>query len=1022
MHRVIALMSVLSLSCLAAPEADFFVAVNGNDANPGTLAKPFAALAKARDAVRALGQPDRDVTVLIRGGGYTLEQTVFFTRPDSAAKGRTITYAAYPGETPVFSSDQPVTGWQKLTNAPDHLPEMARGKVWVADVSAILGRKAKRQDPPHGAGEPPDVRDRDRFYSLYLGDQHLPRARGKGFSPTNTTPKRRREDTVRLRFPRGTVRNWPDLAEAELRIIPYRFWIQNMLPFTSVDEEKRTAELAQPGTYTLGKNSMADRDSCFVENTLGALDKPGEWVLHAGEKRLYYWPKTARPEEGIAVPLLTEYVRIEGDIDYAGPTDQPTRGIVLKGLRFEHGDRMSWHGNTGWGLQHDWEMFDRPSALVRLRGAEDCAILDCEFTNSAHTAIRLDLHAQRNRIEGNHIHDVGGVGILLAGYGPGTKDVNRDNQIRNNYLHHTGWMHWASPAVFVWQSGHNRIAHNHLHHTPYTALVVSGRISWSTQGWGECSRTCRRDELDAALGKGFKRPGWQGREPFLHARHNVVEYNDFHNVMQITGDGNTIYVSGCGTGNTIRRNWCHDNFGGYMNAVIRNDDDQHGSIFDGNIIARSGGHGEGFINKGANTIVNNIVADLRPTHRHRSYLVLVRYDQTGAVHKGNIYYASRPGQVAISETKPNKRSPKGALLKQVDSDGNVYFSAADPDWGTKVLEHFQPQGVEKTSQPGDPLFVDAAEDDYRLKPGSPALALGIPQPMKVSECGLEEPYRTRWYGPRMRTRIEPNHGKLANDARVTIAASDPQATIRYTTDGTEPTAGSARYTGPLALADGHVVRARAFAPGKVDLVGACARFIPPPKPVVEDFEKAEIGETTPKASTSEEAPFTARVSNEQAASGKQSLKFIDGKGQKHPFNPHVFYRMRFEEGRMVGRFALRVSPTSDFYYQWRKYEGGKFLRGPGVRVSQGGKLVHDGQELMTIPVNTWVRCEVTVPLAEDNQGTFDLKLTLADGTAKTFAGLAHEPGFDRLDWVGFVSVAADECVTFVDDIEVRPVE
>ena len=54
MHRVIALMSILSLSCLAAPEADLFVAPNGDDVNPGTLAKPFATLAKARDAVRAL--------------------------------------------------------------------------------------------------------------------------------------------------------------------------------------------------------------------------------------------------------------------------------------------------------------------------------------------------------------------------------------------------------------------------------------------------------------------------------------------------------------------------------------------------------------------------------------------------------------------------------------------------------------------------------------------------------------------------------------------------------------------------------------------------------------------------------------------------------------------------------------------------------------------------------------------------------------------------------------------------------
>jgi hypothetical protein len=1015
-------MSILSLSGLAAPRADFFVATNGSDTNPGTVAKPFATLARARDAVRALGQPNRDVTVLIRGGSYRLAETVVFSRADGAAKGRTVTYAAYPGETPVFSSDQPVTGWQRLTDEPDYLPAAAHGKVWVADVSAILARKANRQDPPHGAGEPPEARDRNRFYSLYLGNQHLPRARGKGFSPTNHTAVRHRKDTTHLRFPRGALRNWPDLSEAELRIIPCSFWIQDMLPFQSVDEDARTAEMAQPGTYALGKNSMTDRDSCFAENTLAALDQPGEWVLHTSEKRLYYWPKADRPEAGVAAPILTEYIRIEGDIDYAGPKDTPTRGIVLKGLRFEHGDRMSWHGNTGWGLQHDWEMFDRPTAMVRLRGAEECAILDCEFTNSAHAGIRLDLYAQHNRIEGNHIHQVGGVGILLAGYGPGTKDVNRDNEIRNNYLHHTGWMHWAAPSLFVWQSGHNQIAHNHLHHTPYTAIVVSGRISWSTNGWGECSRTCRFDELEAVLGKGFKRPNWQGREPFLHARHNMVEYNDLHNVMQITGDGNTIYVSGCGTGNTIRRNWCHDNFGSYMNAVIRNDDDQHGSIFDGNIIARSAGHAEGFINKGANTIVNNIVADLRPTHRHRAYLVLVRYDQTGAVHKDNVYYATRPDVNAIGETKPGGRSKTGAMLKDVDSDDNIYFNTADPAWGQAVLDHFQPQGVEKDSRAVDPMFVNAAEDDYHFRPGSPALAMGIPQPMDVQECGLEKPYRRRWYGAQMRTRIEPLYGKLEEGTRITITASDPQATIRYTTDGTEPTEASPRYTGPFALTDNYVVRARAFAPGKVDLTGSCSRFIPPPQPIVQDFEQVEVGESTPGATTSEQAPFTARVTDEQAASGTHSLKFIDGEGQKYPFNPHVYYRMRFETGRMVGRFALRVGTESEFYYQWRMYEGGKFLRGPGVRINQGGKLVHEDRELMDIPVDAWARFEVTAPLGEANKGTFDLRVTLPDGTVKEFRGLPYEKGFTRLDWVGFVSVADHACVSYVDDIEVRPQE
>lgn len=1012
MCRSAALASVFALSCLAAPVADFVVAPDGNDANPGTLARPFATLARARDAVRALGQPQRDVLIWLRGGEYRLAETVVFGPADGATADHTITYAAYPGEKPVFTSGVPVTGWQPA--APAGLPTVARGKVWVADVSAILDSKAARQDPNPGLGEPPDPRDRSRFYSLYLDDEHLPRARTAGFRPAGGDAG----TLTRMPLAPHTLPDIPDLNDAELRVIPCHFWIQDILPIASIEPEALT--VAQPATYLLGRNSMEDRPACFVENALAGLDSPGEWVLHAEEKQLYYWPRSEQPEAGIVAPLLTEFIRLEGEIDYAGPADRPVRGIVLQGLSFRHGDRMSWHGGTGWGLQHDWEMFDRPSAVVRLRGAEDCAILDSEFAHTAHAAIRLDLHAQRNRIEGNQIHDVGGVGILLAGYGPGTKDVNRDNQIRNNYLHHTGWVYQASPAVFLWQSGHNLVAHNHVHHTPYAAVVVSGRISWDRQGRGECSRTCRFPELDAQLGEGFKRPDWQGREPFLHARHNVVEYNELHNVMEVTGDGNAVYVSGCGTGNTIRRNWCHDNFGEYMNAVIRNDDDQHGSVFDGNIVARSGGHGEGFINKGANTIVNNTVTDLRPVHRHRGYLVLVQYDQTGAVHHGNVYYARRPGQTAISETRPGGRSKTGSLLKDVDSDNNLYFSSADPAWGEEVLARFRPQGVELHSSPADPLFVDADHDDYRFQPNSPALALGIPQPIAVDECGLEPAYRNRWLQPRLRSRIEPDYGKLAPDARITLTADDPQAELRYTTDGSEPTASSPLYTGPLAVPDSYVIRARAFAPGKVDLTGSYARFIPPPQPIREDCEGVALGGVLPDATTNEEGAFTARVTDEQAASGTRSLKFVDGPGQKYPFNPHVYYRRQFEEGRLVGSLALRVSPESEFYYQWRQYEGGKFMRGPSVRVNQGGKLVCEDQELLAIPTDAWVRIEVTTMLGEQAPGTFDLAIALPDGTVKRFPGLPCERGFQRLDWVGFVSLAEHACTTYVDDILVQP--
>ena len=60
----LALLALLTASPLSA--AEFFVSTSGDDGQPGTLEKPFATVARARDEVRRVkGEP---VTVRLRGG------------------------------------------------------------------------------------------------------------------------------------------------------------------------------------------------------------------------------------------------------------------------------------------------------------------------------------------------------------------------------------------------------------------------------------------------------------------------------------------------------------------------------------------------------------------------------------------------------------------------------------------------------------------------------------------------------------------------------------------------------------------------------------------------------------------------------------------------------------------------------------------------------------------------------------------------------------------------------------------
>jgi len=693
----------------STPAADFVVAPDGNDANPGTRELPFATLARARDEVRSLraGSPNRDVWVLLRGGTYRVKETVVFSMQDSVAADHATTYAAWPGEKPVLSGGVPIVGWEKSDDLPG-LPQVAKGKVWSAPVPAGV----------------------DDVVVLFDGDSRLPRARGSGFVPP-PAPKSDVPGTANyeMEFPQGAVAGQPGNCKWDLLVVPMHAWCMNILPISEFDADKRMLRTSVPATYGLGKVSWAHfpNGTAWIENAPEVLDEPGEWVFDAKARRLYLWPTDDKPSADIVAPVLTEMIRIEGAIAYDRPKDYPLRGLVFRGLTFTHGDRFRWRPDKiGWGVQHDWEMFDRPTALVRLRGTEECVFEVCRFVNTGGTAVRLDLHAQRNVIRGNLIARTGGVGVLLAGYGPGTKDVNRENRIEGNNIHRVGELLWHSPAIFVWQSGGNRIAGNLMHECPYTAVVVSGRIHWDRTGRQECSRTIRWREVDAVIPPTATQPAWAERDPLLHARNNVVEGNEISDVMKTLGDGNGIYVSGAGGGNVVRGNYIHHSPWPNMNAAIRCDDDQSGTVITRNIIWRT--CGEGFINKGTNTITNNIFAEISPclaegVNRRRGFFVLPYGDVRGSVIEHNIVYSTDKTMPPLTEWR--KASMGLALLRYCRSDRNLYFCTEDPAWAKAMLEEQCGYGVECHSIEADPRFVAVEKGDFRLQPGSPAHKLGI---------------------------------------------------------------------------------------------------------------------------------------------------------------------------------------------------------------------------------------------------------------------------------------------------------
>ena len=738
LERLFLLWSVIVIAFTATNAAiavNVYVSVDGKNRADGSLSNPFGSLPEAVRAVRGLREAGNNepAVIYLREGRHQLDQTLVLGLGDGSPKspsnvtlpqhgaGETIepaflTLAAYPGEHPVVSAGVPVTDWQRLDYEAAELPSDAAGKVWVADIPKVL----------------------KSFYTLYDAHGRLNRARGDGFLPTKNG------DSRTVYFPKGALKKWSNLEDVEVQVRPSVAYEINMLPLESVDENSGIAKTGVSASHPIGNlppyllELMGDEAaSVWVENALEYLDEPGEWVVNTRTRKIYLWPANPAADgspQGILAPATSELIRVEGNIDLQGPTDTPVRGIAFSGLTFSHADRWAWTSDeavSGWGLQHAWEMFDKPTALLRFRGTEDCRVSDCRFIHSGGTGVRLDLHAQRNRITGSEFAHLGEAGILLVGYGVGTKDVNHHNEIVNNYLHHFSEITWQSPGFWAWQSGHNRIAHNELSHSGYCSVVISTRSAGSKTRPQTGAQDHDGIERDRTRRRSYE--GWKRREKYLHSRHNLFEYNEISHSVQLLSDGNGVYVSGTGTGNIIRYNYLHDNQSGSLPAAIRCDDDQHETLIYGNVLYQNAGHAAAIASKGVNDIINNFIVGQTRVPRN-GYISFEWVPVVGSKVERNIIISHPDGGLAHSERMRKGQTRGGPEIASTEMDANLYFHPTDPHWVDEHLAKMRAIGKENASLVGDPLFVAPANGDFSFRPGSPALELGI-EPLDVSKMG-----------------------------------------------------------------------------------------------------------------------------------------------------------------------------------------------------------------------------------------------------------------------------------------------
>lgn len=726
---------------LPAAGETFYIAPSGSDAWSGTLAEadgndgPLATLDRARQLVReciakGLTSP---VTVKLRDGEYDLDSTVVFSPEDSGTDSCPITYQAYGDEKPVFTGAKRLVDWKPCSSEPAGLPEAAKGKLWVCDI-------------------PSELKGKWQITTLYDGLTVLPRAQSEELTvpktkvkyDLNNQPKslmgKILPDDEPLVFTRtfnyqgDDLREWPDISDVEIFIKARHSWVINLLPLVKVDDATKTATFTLDPTYQIKEGNFY-----FVQNAFDYLDEPGEWCFSSREGRIYLWPKRPLTECDIRAPFLQEFIRVEGVED-----GTPARFVNFSGLTFHHGLRDTWLEDDI-GLQHDWDMYDKGNAIMRFRHAEDCSVDESVFTASSGSGVRLDLHCQRINVSSSLFSHLGGTGILLSGYGAGTKDENHHNTITNNLIHHVGEIYWHSPAIFIAQSGHNLISHNTIHDLGYNGMTVSGirphelmfhkplanRREWvGSLRLEEC-----QPYIDLLIEKNKDTKDWRASEvedfmPLLHSGENRIEYNDISRVMLRLEDGNAIYLSCMGENNRVVGNYVHE-FLSHRSSPIRLDDNPSFTYLSDNVCY---GSKYGIAFKGPAEARNNIFIDVEDTHiglRPR-----FRIDKR-SVYESNLHYRSR------TDHKGNA-FPPADFWNKLKGEEDTYFNClffCDPapsgvKPGDVLIPSSNPDKAQVGLQFGDPMLDTEALKNriFRFKPGSPSEKLGI-KPVDLSKVG-----------------------------------------------------------------------------------------------------------------------------------------------------------------------------------------------------------------------------------------------------------------------------------------------
>jgi hypothetical protein len=425
------------------PQNAIYLSPQGNDANPGTKAKPVASLEKARDLSRALPNDLRKEVVFLPGD-YYLDRSFQLGKEDSGTPELPTVYRAEEPRTVKIIGGRKI---QKNQIAPvedpqilSRLPESARGKV-VSIPLQTLQLPAVPKLPPVITGNGP-------LFALYENGEILPISRwpNENFTTIATVtdsglqPKPH-GGTFKFREERPAA--WADAPKDEGSWIEGYWrvpWVMDGVQIESISASDKTITLAAPVSQGIGSkySPLVDgtrkgdgHERYRIRNILEELDQPGEWVYRYTDNTIYLWPKNSDQ------PEITIVHQEESTIEIKAANDLHLESLIVEGskssaIKVESGSRVSILG---------CEVLNTPGEGIVIKNGTDHAITSCD------------------------IHDVGVFGVRINGGDRKTLSPGHF-KIVNNHIHHYGLINRNICGIDILGVGH-LVANNLFHDSPY---------------------------------------------------------------------------------------------------------------------------------------------------------------------------------------------------------------------------------------------------------------------------------------------------------------------------------------------------------------------------------------------------------------------------------------------------------------------------------------------------------------------------------------------------------------------------